>query len=123
MYFFPCSSVSGVRSLSTSSWYSDLPISAPSAMAMGRPIMPVPGIPTPIAFFRMLALSITVIFSGRLPSISVALATQSATAIGSVQPTAGTTSRAMRSRICFLQLLSIISSFCFFLSKGMATAP
>lgn len=56
---------------------------------------PVPGIPTPMAFLRMLALNRAVIFSGREPSVSVARATHSATAIGSVHPMAGTTSRWM----------------------------
>ena len=34
-------------------------------MAMGKPIIPVPGMPTPIAFLRMFALKRTSIFSGR----------------------------------------------------------
>ena len=69
--------------------------------AIGSPIMPpVPGMPTPIAFFRMLALKCNIICSGIKPGFlpswflksSTALATQSATAIGSVHPMAGTTS-------------------------------
>ena len=59
---------------------------------MGRPIIPVPGMPTPIAFFRILALSNTFILSGFVSSVSVALATHNATAMGSVHPIAGTTS-------------------------------
>ena len=47
----------------------------------------------------MLPLKLSEIFSGRLPSSSVALATQSDTAAGSVQPMAGTTSRCIRSMI------------------------
>ena len=59
---------------------------------MGSPTIPVPGIPTPMAFFNILALNRTSIFSGFAPSVSAALATQSATAIGSVHPIAGITS-------------------------------
>ena len=55
--------------------------------------------PTPIAFFRILALSRTSIRSGRTPSVSAARAVQSATAIGSVHPMAGTTSRFIRATI------------------------
>ena len=105
----PCSKSSGERSFNTSSLYSLLPMRAPNAMAMGRPIMPVPGIPTPMAFFRMLPLRLATICSGCCPNCSLAFAVQRATAIGSVQPMAGTTScwtRAiMRSRVS----LSIIS--------------
>ena len=91
-------------------------MSAPRAIAIGSPIIPVPGIPTPIAFFRMLALRKTVIFSGRRPNISVALAVHKATAIGSVQPTAGTTcslmslmmfSRVLISNIDELRILNV----------------
>ena len=73
---------------------------------MGRPIIPVPGIPTPIAFFRMFALRYKEICSGTQPKVSVAFATQSDTAIGSVQPMAGTTSRCIRAMICFLSAKS-----------------
>ena len=55
IYCFPCSTASGVTSFKTSSSYSERPINAPNATAIGRPIMSVPGIPTPIAFFRILA--------------------------------------------------------------------
>ena len=41
-------------------------------------------------------------FSGLRPKVSVALATQRATAMGSVHPMAGTTSRLMRAMICSL---------------------
>ena len=71
--------------------------------------MPVPGIPTPIAFFKILALNNTSIFSGFIPNVSgftpnvsAALATQSATAIGSVHPIAGITSFFISSIICCL---------------------
>ena len=77
----------------TSNWYSERPIVAPSATAIGRPIIPVPGMPTPMAFFRILALNRTAIRSGSAPNVSVARATHSATAIGSVHPMAGMTSR------------------------------
>ena len=69
---------------------------------MGRPTIPVPGIPTPMAFFSILALSKTSIFSGFTPNVSAALATQSATAIGSVHPIAGMTSFLINSIICLL---------------------
>ena len=75
----------------TSNWYSDFPINAPKAIAIGKPIIPVPGIPTPMAFLRIFAESNTRTFSGLEPSSSAARATHNATAIGSVQPTAGTT--------------------------------
>ena len=75
---------------------------------VGVPIIPVPGIPTPIAFFRILALSNTVIFSGRLFSTSAAFATHNATAIGSVQPMAGITSDLTKAIICRLSV-SVIS--------------
>ena len=42
--------------------------------AIGNPTIPVPGIPTPIAFFRMLALRNTSVFSGLQPKTSAALA-------------------------------------------------
>ena len=122
IYCFPSSSVWGVRSRSTSSWYSDLPISAPRAMAMGSPIIPVPGMPTPMAFLRMLALSRAVIFAGREPRASVALAVASATAIGSVQPMAGTTSLLINDIILSREILSCIVVFisysCLYLSAG-----
>ena len=100
IYCLPSSRVSGVRSLITSSWYSDFPTNAPKAIAMGSPIIPVPGIPTPMAFLRMFAESSAVMCCGLQPSVSVARAVHNATAMGSVQPTAGTTSRWMRSMIC-----------------------
>jgi hypothetical protein len=83
-------------------------------MAIGRPIIPVPGIPTPMAFFSMLALRSTEIFLGLSPSVSVAFATQRATAIGSVQPIAGTTSFFMSAIICSLSDFEIIFGFLFF---------
>ena len=95
----PRSTASGVTSRSTSSRYSERPTKAPRATAIGSPIIPVPGIPTPIAFLRMLALRRTAILSGLAPSVSAARAVHSATAIGSVHPMAGTTSRLMRSMI------------------------
>src|SRR3712207_2392071 len=84
-------------------------MSAPKATAMGKPIIPVPGIPTPMAFFSMLALSHTVIFSGLWQRFSVALAVQRATAIGSVQPTAGTTSFCISARILASMVGSIMA--------------
>ena len=69
-----------------------------SAEAISKPTMPVPGMPTPMAFFKMLVLTHSAIFSGRQPSVSVAFATASATAIGSVQPSAGLISRCSASR-------------------------
>ena len=59
----------------------------------------VPGMPTPIAFLSMLALSNTEIRSGRRPSTSAARAVQSDTAIGSVHPIAGTISLFIRAII------------------------
>ena len=71
-------------------------------MAIGSPIIPVPGIPTPIAFFNILALKYTVIFSGIVPKISVALAVHRATEMGSVHPIAGMTSCCISLRIFVL---------------------
>lgn len=51
------------------------------------------GMPTPMAFFRMLALSRASILSGLQPNFSVAYAVHNATDMGSVQPIAGTTSQ------------------------------
>lgn len=62
-------------------------------VAIGSPIIPVPGMPTPIAFLMMFPLRPRLISSGCIPKSSVALATASDTAIGSVHPSAGTTSR------------------------------
>ncbi len=81
---------------------------------MGRPIIPVPGMPTPMAFLIMLPLRRSSIFSGKVPKTSVALATQSETAAGSVQPIAGTTSRLMRSIMRFLSDWFIMVIFMFF---------
>jgi hypothetical protein len=61
-----------------------------------------------MAFLRILALSKALILSGLLPSVSVAFATQRATAMGSVHPIAGTTSRFIRAMICSLSGLAII---------------
>ena len=113
----PFSTASELESFRTSSPYSDLPMMAPRAMAIGRPIMSVPGMPTPMAFFRMLALKKACMSVGRLPSISVALAVQRATAIGSVQPIAGTTSLCISAIICSLSSLGIILSFTFYSSS------
>ncbi len=82
-------------------------------MAMGKPIIPVPGMPTPIAFLRMFALKRTSIFSGRDPSNSQARATHKATAMGSVHPIAGTTSRFMRAMTASRSVLdNMVYSFC-----------
>ncbi|OQC42991.1 MAG: hypothetical protein BWX61_01326 [Bacteroidetes bacterium ADurb.Bin035] len=69
---------------------------APKAIAIGKPIIPVPGIPTPIAFLIIFLLKKTSIFSGMSPNVSRAFATQRATAIGSVHPIAGTISLCIR---------------------------
>ena len=69
--------------------------------------MPVPGIPTPIAFFRIFALKKTSIVSGAWPKISAALADAKATAIGSVHPIAGITSRWINLIICSFSILFI----------------
>ena len=90
---------------------------APKAMAMGRPVIPVPGMPTPIAFFRMLALSKAVMCAGFCPSFSVALAVHNATHIGSVQPMAGTTSSCTRAMIRSRVSLSIIDDYLSFGEK------
>ena len=107
MKALPLATASSSTSFSTSSSYSDFPIRAPRATAMGRPIIPVPGMPTPMAFFRILAESSTSMRSGTEPSSSTALHTHSATAIGSVQPTAGTTSLLTRAMILSLNSFSI----------------
>ncbi len=104
----PRSTASGVTSRSTSRPYSERPIVAPSATAIGRPIIPVPGMPTPIAFLSMLALNRTSIRSGSAPSSSAARAAHSATATGSVHPMAGITSRRTRSNIRSLSRGEII---------------
>ena len=107
----PSAIASALTSFSTSSPYSDFPTKAPSAIEIGRPIIPVPGIPTPIAFFSTLSLKRTSIFSGIVPSVSFAFATANATATGSVHPIAGTTSFLIRSIICFLSVASIQKNF------------
>lgn len=53
-----------------------------------------------MAFLRILAERRATMRSGSVPRISVAFATQRATAMGSVQPMAGTTSRLIRATIC-----------------------
>ena len=59
---------------------------------MRSPVIPVPGIPTPRAFLRMLGLTVTLSLSGGSPKALAAWAEAKATAIGSVQPKAGSTS-------------------------------
>ena len=103
--FFPSSTISGVLSRSTSNPYSDLPTNTPIAMAMGSPDIPVPGMPTPMAFFSTLALSHISSFSGITVSNSFTFATAKATAIGSVQPMAGVTSCRIRAMISFRSCL------------------
>ena len=66
---------------------------------MGSPTIPVPGMPTPIAFLRMLALRRAQIRVGSVPSRSVARAVANATQMGSVQPMAGTTCRRTKARM------------------------
>ena len=115
IYCFPCSTSAGVTSFSTSSPYADLPATTPKAMAMGSPTIPVPGIPTPMAFFSIFALRKTPAATGLSPSTSAARATQRDTHIGSVHPIAGTTccftNRMMRSR-------SVFSIFIFYSFSG-----
>ena len=107
---FARATASGVSSFSTSSPRLELPHTAPRAAATGRPTMPVPGMPTPMPFLRMLPLTATSslksAFMRQEPQqgqfseiISAALATASATAMGSVQPSAGFTSCLMRPMI------------------------
>ena len=108
IYVRPFSTASGVTPPSTSRPSSDFPIKAPRAIAIGRPIIPVPGIPTPIAFLSTLALRRTSTDSGTLPKASFARATHKATATGSVQPTAGTTSRFTSAVISSLNCLFIM---------------
>jgi hypothetical protein len=81
-------------------------------MAMGRPIIPVPGIPTPMEFFRIFELKLASIRNTGSFSTSLALATANATAIGSVHPIAGTTSRFIKDRISSIFDLSIFSLYC-----------
>ena len=111
-YCFACSTAGLLQSCRTSNSSSGRPISAPSATAIGSPVMPVPGMPTPIAFFRILALNCMSIVSGTRPSSSFVLATHNATAIGSVQPMAGTTCLCIRDMIAFFSsAVSIMSVF------------
>ncbi len=81
-----------VTPLSTSSSFDGSPPLIPSAAAIGSPTMPVPGIPTPKPFFMMLPLRAISALSTGLPKSFAEVAAASATAIGSVQPSAGTTS-------------------------------
>ena len=78
-------------------------------MAIGSPTMPVPGMPTPMAFLSMFALNDTAISFGTPPSTSLAFATANATAIGSVHPIAGTTSRFTNAMI--RDLSSVVITF------------
>ena len=119
MNAFPRPTASSSTSRSTSSPYSLFPVMAPSAMAIGSPTIPVPGMPTPMAFFSMLALSMTLMLSGRVPRVSVAFATQRATAIGSVHPMAGTTSRLTRFIILSRNVFSIMVFCCCFSCHGI----
>ena len=84
---------------------------------MCSPTIPVPGMPTPIPFLSMFPLTsaeISSSSSGRCPgphlsaSISAALAVASATAMGSVHPSAGFTSLRSSSMIsCSLSVIRI----------------
>ena len=94
---FAAETSSSVRSLRTSRPYPLLPQIAPRAAAIWSPIIPVPGIPTPIPFLRMLPETLTSVSSGLhfLTSggkCSAAFAAAKATAMGSVHPKAGLTS-------------------------------
>ena len=75
-------------SFSTSKPYSLLPQTAPKAAAIGRPTIPVPGIPTPIPFLYIFPLTRTSKYSGVLPKTSLHLAQARAQATGSVHPKA-----------------------------------
>lgn len=99
---------SSVKWSSTVSSFSGSAITAPKAMAMGRPIMPVPGMPTPMAFFRILALRSSVIDWISPLRMLAACATVSATATGSVHPVAGSTSRCIILMILSCRSLSIL---------------
>ena len=94
---FPSSRALGLTCPSSSSPRSDLPIITPRATAIGSPIIPVPGIPTPMAFLMILALKLQSIDSiceaSSIAASSRARAAARATATGSVQPVAGTISR------------------------------
>ena len=90
--FLACSKSSESKSRKTSNPNFDFPIIAPKEIAIGRPIILVPGIPTPIAFLMTFELKKTSILSGRCSNNSEAFATHKETAMGSVQPMAGTIS-------------------------------
>ena len=59
---FASATAAASTSRNTSKPYSECPATAPSATAIGRPVIPLLGIPTPIAFLNMLALNATSIF-------------------------------------------------------------
>ena len=84
----------GPTLLSTSRPSEALPASAPSTALVSMPrMLPVVGTITPLAFLIMLPLHFTTRRRGSSPSTSRALAAASAMAMGSVQPSAGTSSR------------------------------
>ena len=111
IYCLASAKSSASKSRRTSKPYSDLPIKAPKAIAMGSPIILVPGIPTPIAFFITLELKKISILSGRCSNSSDAFATHNDTAIGSVQPIAGTISCSIKYFIALRSLKDNISVF------------
>ena len=84
---------SGVMCFNTSNSPSGSPPKAPIAAAIGKPTMPVPGTATPNPFFIKFGDTLASIRSGVLPKYLAAVAAESAKEIGSVQPSAGTTSR------------------------------
>ena len=120
------------RSLRTSSPYEDLPHTAPNAAATLRPIIPVPGMPTPIPFFRMFPLTSTLILkddsAGEKPltlliMISIARAVARATATGSVHPKAGFTSLWTSPMISASLLVIIIKVISFSLLRKRSQMP
>ena len=87
--FLTCSSVNPSNKVNPSS---DLPPTRPIATAIFNPNLSVPGIPTHIAFLYTFGLTSILFFTTSSPNNSFAFAQASATATGSVHPTAGLTS-------------------------------
>ena len=90
LVFSTCSGLTDVR---TSSSFEASPPTAPRIALVSIPFMfPVDGTVTPLTFFIMFPLQCAVIESGISPSTSLAFAAAYAIAIGSVHPSAGTSS-------------------------------
>ena len=85
----PAAAICGVILRSTSRPASGSPPSAPTAAAIGKPTIPVPGTVTPMPFFIRLGETFASILSGIPPRWWAATAQASAKDIGSVQPSAG----------------------------------